>query len=172
MNGVLPMSLIRCQNGHMFSARRYGTICPYCNIETATKEKEVPMPKDFDIETELLQEKIEPVCGWLVCIEGAKVGKDYKIKSGKNFIGRADEMDIQVLGDNGISRKNHAIVVYDPKKRNTVLLPGDASGIAYLNDEAVYVPTPLTPYDIIELGKSKFLFIPFCGEHFEWDDTK
>ena len=32
-------NLIRCQNGHMFSSRRYGTICPYCNIETATREK-------------------------------------------------------------------------------------------------------------------------------------
>ena len=32
-------NLIRCQNGHLFSARRYGTVCPYCNIETATKEK-------------------------------------------------------------------------------------------------------------------------------------
>jgi len=35
MNG----NLIRCQNGHLFSARRYGTVCPYCNIETATQEK-------------------------------------------------------------------------------------------------------------------------------------
>ena len=32
-------NMIRCQNGHLFSARRYGTVCPFCNIETATKEK-------------------------------------------------------------------------------------------------------------------------------------
>ena len=23
-------NLIRCQNGHLFSSRRYGTVCPYC----------------------------------------------------------------------------------------------------------------------------------------------
>jgi hypothetical protein len=155
----------------MFSARRYGTICPYCNIETASKEKQELPPKDFDIEDELLKEEIQPVCGWLVCIEGSRIGKDYKIREGKNFIGRADDMDIQILGDNKISRRNHAIVVYDPKKRNSVLLPGDASGIAYLNNEAVYVPIELSPYDVIELGKSKFLFVSFCGEHFEWDDV-
>nr|WP_302599349.1 FHA domain-containing protein [uncultured Cellulosilyticum sp.] len=165
------MGLIRCPNGHMFSSRKYGTICPYCNMETAKKEKVEEPPKDFDPEMELLEEDIEPVCGWLVCVDGARVGKDYKIRTGKNFIGRADEMDIQILGDNKISRRNHAIVVYDPKKRQTVLLPGDAAGIAYLNDEAVYVPTPLSPYDVVELGRSKFLFVPFCGEHFEWDDT-
>ena len=38
-------------------------------------------------------------------------------------------MDIQILGDNEISRRNHAVIVFDPKKRETVLLPGDANGI-------------------------------------------
>lgn len=164
------MSLVRCPNGHMFSARRYGSICPYCNMETAKKEP-VSAPEEFDPTLDLLAEEILPVCGWIVCIEGARVGKDYKIKDGKNFVGRSDEMDIQILGDNQISRKNHTIIVYDAKKRNTVMLPGDAAGIAYLNSEAVYVPTPLTPYDVIELGNSKFLFVPFCGTNFEWNDT-
>ena len=164
------MSLVRCPNGHMFSARRYGTICPYCNMETKPKEKVEKAPKDFDPEMELLEDEIEPVCGWLVCVEGARQGRDYRIKTGKNFIGRGDEMDIQILGDNDINRKNHAIIVYDPKKRNTVLLPGDSSGLTYLNEEAVYVPTTLSPYAVIELGKSKFVFLPFCGEHFEWNE--
>lgn len=161
------MSLIRCENGHMFSSRRYGTVCPYCNLETATKEKEGLDP-DVDIE-DYLMEEAEPVCGWLVCIQGKRLGRDYKIKSGKNFIGRGDEMDIQIIGDNKICHRNHAIIVFDPKKRNFMMLPGDASGLVYLNDEAVYVPSPLASYDIIELGDSKFLFVPFCGEHFEWE---
>lgn len=139
-------------------------------METAKKEPVKP-PEEFDPTLDLLAEDIEPVCGWLVCIEGARVGKDYKVKNGKNFVGRSDDMDIQILGDNQISRKNHTIIVYDAKKRNTVMLPGDAAGIAYLNGEAVYVPTPLTPYDVIELGNSKFLFVSFCGEHFEWNDA-
>ena len=25
------MGLNRCKNGHMFSARKYGDTCPYCN---------------------------------------------------------------------------------------------------------------------------------------------
>ncbi len=143
-------NMIRCQNGHLFSSRRYGTVCPYCNIETATPERQ-----ETGARTE---EEIEE--------------KDYKIKTGKNFIGRADDMDIQILGDNAISRRNHGIVVFDPKKKQTVLLPGDSNGIVYLNDDAVYTPQVLNPYDIIELGKSKFLFIPFCGEHFMWEDQK
>ena len=165
MNG-----LIRCQNGHLFSARRYGTICPYCNLETATPEKKEVPKADEDAIEELLLHEIHPVCGWLVCIEGPRKGKDYKIHAGKNFVGRADDMDIQVLGDNKISRRNHAILVYDPKRHETVLLPGDSNGIVYHNDAALYAPVVLSVYDVIELGKSKFLFIPFCGDHFRWED--
>ena len=59
-------NLIRCQNGHLFSSRRYGTVCPYCNIETNTKEKqdtEKNGKTDVEIEEALFKENIEPVCG-------------------------------------------------------------------------------------------------------------
>lgn len=162
-------NLVSCANGHMFSTRRHGTVCPYCNLETSTKEKQETGATDEDVEALLTYHDIHPVCGWIVCIEGPRQGKDYKIRDGKNFIGRADDMDIQILGDNKISRRNHAVLVYDKKKKETVLLPGDSNGIAYLNDEAVYVPSALGAYDVIELGESRFLFLPFCGEHFTWE---
>lgn len=165
-------NLTRCQNGHVFSTRRYGTVCPYCNIETATKEKKELAKSEVEIEEELFRKDVKPVCGWIVCIHGSRQGKDYQIVQGKNFVGRADDMDIQILGDNEISRRNHAVIVFDPKKKETVLLPGDANGIVYLNDNALYAPMALNPYDVIELGKSVFLFVPFCGEHFMWGAAK
>ena len=161
-------NLIRCQNGHMFSSRRYGTICPYCNIETATREKRETGRTETEVEEALFLQEENPVCGWIVCIEGPRRGKDYKIMAGKNFVGRADDMDIQILGDNKISRRNHCIIVYDEKMGQTMMLPGDSNGLVYLGEKAVYVPTPLNQYDVIEIGGSKFVFIPFCGEHFKW----
>lgn len=162
-------NLSRCGNGHMFSSRRHGSVCPYCNMETATAEKKEVGATDEDVEALLVYNDIQPVCGWLVCIEGPRQGKDYKIRDGKNFIGRADDMEIQILGDNGISRRNHGVIVFDKKKKETVLLPGDSNGIVYLNEEAVYIPTPLKSYDVVELGASRFLFVPFCGDHFMWE---
>lgn len=163
-------NLIRCQNGHLFSGRRYGTVCPYCNIETATKEKKAVEKTQDEIEEILFWEEERPVCGWIVCVVGPGKGKDYKVMDGKNFVGRADDMDIQILGDNKISRRNHAVIVFDAKKRETMILPGDSNGIVYVNDEAVYVPQHLNNYDVIEMGESKFLFVSFCGEHFMWED--
>lgn len=174
------MSLTRCPNGHMFSTRKHGNTCPYCNIavEPAAKnDMQRPLAAqqtDQDEKTmPYLGEAagIHPVTGWLVCIEGPQMGQDYRIMAEKNFIGRAEDMHIRVIGDNAISRRNHAVIVYDPKKRNFYLLPGDASGLAYHNNEAVYSPAELNAYDLIQLGRSKFIFIPLCGPHFEWESN-
>lgn len=163
-------NLTRCQNGHMFSIRRYGTICPYCNVETATREKKETGQTDTQLEESLFLQEEQPVCGWIVCVAGPRRGKDYKVREGKNFVGRADDMDIQILGDNKISRRNHCVIVYDVKQNNMVILPGDSNGLVYLNEEAVYTPMPLKEFDMLELGESKFLFIPFCGEHYRWEE--
>ena len=48
------MGLIRCPNGHMFSERRYGTICPYCNVDTKKMQDnhnaEIPLEYECAIE--------------------------------------------------------------------------------------------------------------------------
>ena len=166
-------NITRCGNGHMFSTRRHGTVCPYCNMETATQEKqETGIVNEEDVEKLITYGDVAPVCGWIVCVKGPRMGKDYKIRDGKNFIGRADDMDIQILGDNQISRRNHAVIVFDKKNKGTVLLPGDSNGIAYLNNKASYTPADLKPYDVIEMGESEFLFVPFCGDQFMWGETK
>ena len=62
--------------------------------------------------------KIEPIVGWIVCVEGADKGKDYRILAKNNTIGRSEKMDICIKGDTTISRENHAKIAYD-MKRNT-----------------------------------------------------
>jgi hypothetical protein len=111
---------------------------------------------------------LDPVVGWLVCIEGPDRGRDYRIHTGRNFIGRSAAMDIAISGDASISRENHAEVIYDPKHRDFSLEKGQTREMVYLNDERVSGETPLAPYDQIELGASKLLFVPFCGERFTW----
>ncbi len=114
--------------------------------------------------------KTEPVVGWLICIEGKGKGKDYRIEAKNNSIGRSDRMDICIKGDDTISRENHARLAYDVKHNAFHLIPGESTNSIYLNDEPVYVPTKLNTYDLIEFGESKFLFIPLCGDRFNWQD--
>jgi len=168
------MGLIRCPEGHLFSSRRYGSICPYCHkaVRLANDDALDDAEGIYNDTTPYIGdlEVMDPVTGWLVCIDGPSKGRDYKIFTAKNFVGRADGMDIQILGDNSIAKKNHAILVYDPKIRKTLILPGDSKGLVYVNEEGIYAPQMLDDHDVIELGKSRFLFISLCGERFEWED--
>lgn len=164
--------LIRCQNNHLFSSARYGTVCPYCDIETATPEKE-DIKKRINEDGSIIPLKQEErVCAWIVCIEGVRAGKSYEVRTGYNAIGRGDDMDIQILGDPAINMKNHAVIVYDKKVKQSFLLPGSSNGITYCNEEAIYVSTSLQAYDEIEIGRSKFIFIPFAGKRFSWEEDK
>lgn len=162
----------KCMYGHIYNRKRYGDLCPFCSMERRQKETEGAKPAGFEPPLDILEKEVRPVCGWLICIEGARVGMDYKIYKGKNFVGRGDDMDIQILGDNKIARRNHAVIVFDAKKRENMILPGDSNGLVYLNGEAVYLPQPLSAYDVIEMWESTFLFVPFCGEHYMWEDDK
>jgi hypothetical protein len=110
----------------------------------------------------------DPVAGWLVCVSGPDRGKDFRIKMEKNFIGRASNMDVCLAGDDAISRERHAIVVFEPKKLAFWLMPGDGAGLVYLNGDVVHTPQQLREHDSIELGKTKLVFIPFCGDRYQW----
>ena len=110
----------------------------------------------------------DPVVGWVVCVKGPERGRDYRLHTERNFIGRAPTMDVAITGDATISRENHAVISYNPKKHSYRLAPGTSRGLVYLNDEEVLTPMDLAPYDRIELGESELLFIPFCGERFQW----
>ena len=59
----------------------------------------------------------DPVVGWLVCIEGATKGTDYRIHSQNNYIGRSARMDISIPEDSHISAENSAIIAYDNEDR-------------------------------------------------------
>jgi hypothetical protein len=115
---------------------------------------------------------VDPVVGWLVCVSGPDRGRDYRIRSEKNSVGRSDSMDICVRGDETISREDHAYVVYEPKKNIFRIQTGLSRGLIYLNGEEVTSSENLAAYDRIEMGESAFLFVPFCGEGFQWNAEK
>ncbi|KWT84929.1 FHA domain-containing protein [Candidatus Magnetominusculus xianensis] len=182
----------RCPSGHYYDSDKYSN-CPLCGVNIpdigstrpkggsrqldiddfpATRAKGARTAAHAEAQTVgVFKDKTgtEPVTGWLVCIEGTQKGKDYRLRSEKNFIGRADTMDICIKGDEAISRNNHAVISYNPKSNAFKIISGDGRGIVYLNGEEVDTVKELKPYDEIELGKTRLKFFPCCGEHFRWE---
>lgn len=160
--------MFRCKNGHVYP-KRLGRSCPYCGMMADSDDGSSNVPRSAgEVEALLLYEKISPVCGWLACIDGPRQGMSFTLHSGKNFIGRSDDMDVRLPGDDAVARSNHAVIAYDPKNRTFMLLPGSSEGLVYLNGEAVYEARRLTDMGLIKLGRTSLLFRPLCGDNFNW----
>lgn len=114
----------------------------------------------------------EPVVGWLVCVEGPEVGKDYRLFGRINSIGRAEDNDVVLAQEHTVSQKNHVRLAYDAKHNNFQLIPGEGTNVTYLNDEPLYVPQKLNAYDVLEMGATKLIFVPLCSERFRWPESR
>ncbi len=184
------MELKRCENGHFYDAERFPQGCPHCNqpsvstVDIGTSgEKQYTKPLSSitggdtqDGNTVTIgyfgEMVTDPVVGWLVAIAGNNLGADYRLKSGRNFIGRSPKMDVDLSGDISVSRDRHAVILYEPKSNVFLVQPGDAKELFYLNDDVVLTATEIHAYDVLTLGSTKLLFIPCCSDRFNWDSVK
>lgn len=132
---------------------------------TIDNDKTLPVTADM---LDGMMERPAPVVGWLVCTEGVNKGTDYRLHQGRNFIGRAAEMDVCIKGDNTVSRSSHAVIVYDPRGNLYLAQPGDSKELLYINDALVLNPVELKAMDVLSVGNTKLMFVPLCGETFRW----
>lgn len=190
------MALKRCSSGHFFDPEKH-TTCPHCgvdglevpttprkpvstgataydrtslDVERTRSKDEWPADGADPVTRPLIvaEQGIDPVVGWLVCVEGPDRGRDYRIRTENNPIGRSNQMYVCISGDDSIARERHAAITFEPRKATFHLVPGEARGLVYLNEEPVFAPQALQAYDEITMGKTKLLFVPFCGERFQW----
>ena len=114
--------------------------------------------------------QVQPVVGWLVCVQGKNIGKSFQIYTGYNQIGR-DVGQVIIPDEPQISRSNHMVITYDPRGRAFYIGTGDGRNIIYVNGKPLYGGSgaELHNYDVIDTGGVLFRFIGFCGEQFNWE---
>lgn len=117
------------------------------------------------------QMSLEPVVGWLVCIEGPMKGTDYRIHAGYNYIGR-EVGDIHIHGDNQISRQNHAMIAYDSGDHTYYFGPSGGRNLIKVNGKTILNAVEVKNYDVFTIGTSKMMFVGLCGPHFDWNEGR
>lgn len=115
---------------------------------------------------------IDPVVGWLVAFDGSHQGRDYRINSGLNIIGRDPSSQICIRGDESISRENHASIFYNSRDTSFYISMEKGKAGVFVNDAPALSATLLKPYDVIEIGATKLVFVPLCGPQFRWNEKK
>jgi hypothetical protein len=128
-----------------------------------------PAPKSAEDDT--AGSPSDPTVGWVVVVQGPGRGALRKLGYGQNSVGReVTERVCLDFGDDSLSRKGHCFVIYEPRKRQFILRPGDSMSLTYLNGELVAAPTELQAGAMIEMGETTLRFVPLCGPDFDWQE--
>lgn len=187
----------KCNNGHWYDPN-INKSCPHCKrnseklslaVEAVEEDDKTVSIAEVDISLgEQLEQfsldgmdddktisfgyfgitKVQPVTGWLVCLTGEERGKDFRLHTDKNFIGRSAVMDIALIDDKSISRDRHCSLTYDPRGNEFYLSP-EGGNVVYHNGDTVENAIRMQSGDIIKLGETELQFIPYCKEDRQWE---
>lgn len=112
----------------------------------------------------------DPVVGWLVIVGGPGIGTYRPVFEGNNTIGRATTNRIPIdFGDDAISADEQAYLRYDSADRSFLFVPNMAkTNVVSVNDKRPAAPVVLQGMDVILMGRTQLVFVPFCGPEFDW----
>jgi hypothetical protein len=113
---------------------------------------------------------VDPVVGWLVIVGGPGIGQFRAIYEGNNTLGRAGSNRIAIdFGDDAISAEDQAYIRYDSADRSFLFVPNLAkTNVVSVNDKRPTGAVDLAHMDVITMGRTQLVFVPFCGEDFDW----
>lgn len=114
----------------------------------------------------------DPVVGWLVVVGGPGLGSYRPIFEGNNSLGRSSGQRIPIdFGDDAISAEEQCYIRYDSGGRNFLFVPNLAkANVVGLNDTRPTGAVVLSAMDVITVGRTQLVFVPFCGAEFDWSD--
>ena len=122
------------------------------------------LPKDY----KQREQSGRPVTGWLVCVEGAQKGQDYRLHDEMNYVGRGAANDVVLSADPTVSRDRHALIAYDSRDRMFYFAPANGASLVRQNGKPVLTTAELKAGDRLEIGSGIYLFVPLCGPDFQW----
>jgi hypothetical protein len=136
-------------------------------------------PADAAPRTQLVRGKVQvergafeqdPVVGWLVVVGGPGIGRFRPIFEGNNTLGRSSGQRIPLdFGDDTISSEEQAYIRYDSSARSFLFVPNLAkTNVVSLNDKRPTGAVELNHMDVITMGRTQLVFVPFCGTEFDW----
>jgi hypothetical protein len=112
----------------------------------------------------------DPVVAWLVVVGGPGIGCYRPIFEGNNTVGRASSQRIPIdFGDDSISSEEQAYIRYDSGARSFLFVPNLAkTNVVSINDKRPTGAVELNQMDVITMGRTQLVFVPFCGADFDW----
>ncbi len=171
------MSITQCPNGHFYDDKKYA-VCPVCRLsmqgQLPQSDKTLGLTAqdltgfDRTVGFNMLEEDALawPVVGWLVCVQGAERGRDWRLHEGQNFAGNTLGADIQLSVLPRGSEKTFS-VIYDGRHNVFLAAPGQGA-LVYCNGELLKGPVQLHDSDEISVEGMVLCFQSFCTDTRRW----
>lgn len=105
-----------------------------------------------------------PVVGWVVAIKGPHIGQSFELYAKKNFIGRNNEMAVNLFNDKTVSRTSPLSIVFNRHNSKFMAMTGNSDQTAYINGDLVLQPIQLNENDEISIGSTILVFIPLLKD--------
>jgi FHA domain len=114
----------------------------------------------------------DPVVGWLVIVGGPGLGAYRPVFEGNNTIGRSSTSRVPLdFGDETISSEEQAYIRYDSNDRGFLFVPNLAkTNVVSINNKRPSAAVELVAMDVITMGRTQLVFMPFCGSEFDWSE--
>jgi len=112
----------------------------------------------------------DPVVGWVVVVGGPGIGNYRPVFEGNNSVGRAPQNRVSIdFGDEAISSEEQAYIRYDSSDRSFLFVPNLAkTNVVSVNNKKPTGAVSLNQMDVIVMGRTQLVFVPFCGTDFDW----
>ena len=150
--------------------------CPKCGLYYDAEKAHTCIayepPPDFIAKGVLpppTAEPIDPVCGWLVCLDGAEKGLAYRLVAGKNNIGGGRNCAIGLSFDARLDPEPSGTLLCDPEHGAYYLMNLGGRDLLRLNGELLVSPAALADGDLLQVGAQRLQFVALQWHRFAWE---
>lgn len=155
-----------CPKGHPYDSSL--PACPFC-LPKAQPPPPPPHKDETIFHSELVDSaRVRPVVGWLVCVQGSDIGKDFRLHSDYNHVGHAEGQDVR-LSDKTVSGE-HFTISHD-RTQNQYFAEMNSKGrtMVYINGYSLGGRVALKRGDQIKVGDTLLVFVPLEQQCVKWN---
>ena len=153
---------------NQYDSNQGGSVAPTMPVQQKTKFiGDLSVTSNATSTQQAVQARVRPVVGWLVCVQGPDIGKDFRLHTHFNHVGRNKDQDV-CLSDPTVSGE-HFTVSYDMQHNHYFADMNKGSTFVYINSYPLGGRTVLKKGDQIKVGDSLLVFIPLEQQDVKWN---
>ena len=171
----------KCKSGHWYDPNLFQQ-CPHCKKDSEKLKLSLSEEDEDDRTVSMMDLSLDTQLNGLKSADESRQGGadqkevdlstfDFGIISSES-LGEDDDKTISLwdvlADDKQVSREKHCSITYDPKS-NKFFVSGEHGNTIYLNGGMMEGIQEIRDGDILTVGMTELVFVPYCKEERTWE---